>query len=441
VGQGQLGHRPYNDADDAAVGELGRPGRVRAIWFEGVRRPGRACQAGDVDDDAPDLFVLLGGTKGCVRLATLFYAEVERDPVLRPLFGKKFSEPIRKLAAYLSQLAGGPAEHSRIRWSLSLREAHRRFAIGPAERDAWLAAMTRALDEAGLPEPARGALRAFFQRSAPTLVNREGDRVAGQPLPEPHPGTVHRHLAARWKEELAVEEVVAAVRRGAAGRALALVEGPELRELFDRDRSALASLLVLMMASGDEALLDHVMRRLRDDPTLASATYFHGRTLLHGAAAAGCLPAMELLLDLGAAIGAADGSGRTPLFVVANECRGPNGSTAARALLGRGAAVDARDRVNRCTPLHAAARRGSVAVAAALLDGGADLEAGDVAGDTPLRRAVNCGQVEIATFLLSRGADAGSRGARGLTPLEAARTDAMRRALERDPRGDPRPIR
>ena len=71
-------------------------------------------------DDVPDLFLLLGGTEGCVKLATLFYAEVERDPVLRPLFGKRFLEPTRKLAAYLAQLAGGPAEHSRIRWSLSL---------------------------------------------------------------------------------------------------------------------------------------------------------------------------------------------------------------------------------------------------------------------------------------------------------------------------------
>ena len=384
-------------------------------------------------DDVPDLFLQLGGTDGCVKLATLFYAEVERDPVLRPLFGKKFGEPVRKLAAYLSQLAGGPPEHSRTRWSLSLREAHRRFAIGPAERDAWLAAMARALDEAGLREPARGALLAFFERSAPTLVNQGGERVAGEPLPEPLSGVVHRHLAARWKEELAVEEVVAAVRRGSAGRALALLEGPELRVLFDRDRAALASLLVLMTASGDEAMLDDVMRRLRDDPALVRTTYFGGRTLLHGAAAAGCLPAVELLLDLGSQVEATDGSGRTPLFGVANECRGPSGSAVARELLRRGAAVDARDRVNRCTPLHAAARRGSVAVAAALLDGGADVEARDVAGDTPLRRAVNCGQVEMAAFLRARGADAGSRGARGLTPVQAARTDAMRRALEHDP--------
>ncbi|MBO0684664.1 MAG: ankyrin repeat domain-containing protein [Candidatus Dormibacteraeota bacterium] len=385
-----------------------------------------------MSDAAPDLFLMLGGREGCVKLATLFYAEVESDPVLRPLFGKKFLEPIRKLSAYLSQLAGGPPEHSRTRWYLSLREAHRRFAIGPAERDAWLAAMGRALDKAGLPEPARGALRAFFERSAPTMVNRGGERLAGDPLPEQIPGTVHGQLAARWKQELAVEEVVAAVRRGDAGRALALVEASELRELFDRDQAALASLLVLMMTSGDEALLDHVMRRLRQDPGLVRVTYFGGRTLLHGAAAAGYLPAVELLLDLGASVGAADGSGRTPLFGVANECRGASGSAVARALLRSGAVVDARDRVKRCTPLHAAARRGSIAVAAVLLDWGADLEARDVAGDTPLRRAVNCGQVDMATFLRARGGDAGSRGARGLTPLQAARTDAMRRALEDD---------
>jgi truncated hemoglobin YjbI len=391
------------------------------------------CEAGVVGGDVADLFLLLGGTEGCGELATLFYAEVERDPILRPLFGRKFNEPIRKLSAYLSQLAGGPPEHSRLRWYLSLREAHRRFAIGPAERDAWLAAMARTLDEAGIQEPARGALRAYFERSAPTLVNRRGERVDAEPLPEPLSSAVHRHLAARWKEELAVEEVVAAVRRGSADRALALLEGPELLVLVDRDRAALASLLVLLMASGNDALLDHVVRRLRDDPTLVRTTCFRGRTLLHGAAAAGRLSLVELLLDLGADIGAADGSGRTPLFGVANECRGPRGSAVARALLRRGAAVDARDRVERCTPLHAAARRGSVAVAAVLLEGGADLEARDTAGDTPLRRAVNCGQVEMAAFLRARRADAGSVGARGLTPLLAARTDAMRRALaERD---------
>jgi hemoglobin len=382
-----------------------------------------------VDDGAPDLFLMLGGAEGCARLATLFYAQVEGDPVLRPLFFKKFGEATRHLTAYLCQLVGGPPEHSLRRWSLSLREAHRRFAIGPAQRDAWLAAMARALDQSGLREPARGALLAHFARSAASLVNQAGDAAVGQPLREPLVSAVHRHLEARWREELAVEDAVAAIRRGDSGRALALGDGPDLRALFDRDRSALASLLELMVASGDRALLDHVRRRLTGDPSLLPTTYAGGRTLLHGAAAAGRLPLVELLLDLGADVDAADGGGHTPLYSVANQCRGAIGGAVARTLLRRGAAVDARDRVKRGTPLHAAARRGSVWVAAALLDGGADLEARDTAGDTPLRRAVNCGQVEIAAFLRARGADATSRGARGLTPLLAARTDAMRRAL------------
>jgi hemoglobin len=393
------------------------------------RHAAAAWQAGDVGDDVPDLLALLGGAEGCAGLATRFYAEVERDPVLRPLFGRKFDRPIRMLAAYLCQLAGGPPAHSRTRWWLSLREAHRRFAIGPAHRDAWLAAMARALDGAGLPAPARGALLAHFERSAATLVNRGGGPAAGEPLPEPHASAVHRHLAARWAEELAVEEAVAAVRRGDAGRALALTERPELRALLGRDRAALCSLLELMMAGGDAALLEHVRRRLRDDPSLVGVTYAGSRTLIHGAAAAGCLPMVELLLDLGAGIEAIYGGGRTPLFCVANECREARGGAVTRELLRRGAAVDARDRAKRCTPLHAAARRGTVAVAAALLDGGADLEARDSAGDTPLRRAVNCGQVEMAAFLRARGADAASPGARGLTPLLAARTDVMRQAL------------
>ena len=389
----------------------------------------RARHADAVGDDVQDLLALLGGAEGCRRLATIFYAEVERDPVLRPLFGKTFSKPINALAAYLCQLAGGPPVYSGTRWWLSLREAHRRFAIGPGHRDAWLAGMARALDEAGPPEPARKALLAFFERSAPTLVNRGGNPGSGEPLPAPPASAVHGHLAARWEEELAVEEAVAAIRRGDAGRALALAEGQQLRALLDRDRAALCSLLELMAGCGNQTLLDHVRRRLHDDPSLVRVTYAGSRTLIHGAAAAGCLPLVELLLDMGAAIEAIYGGGRTPLFCVANECRGARAGAVARELLRRGAVVDARDWTKRCTPLHAAARRGTLAVAAALLDGGADLEARDSAGDTPLRRAVNCGQVEMAAFLLARGADAESRGARGLTPLLAARSEVMRQTL------------
>jgi ankyrin repeat protein len=105
------------------------------------------------------------------------------------------------------------------------------------------------------------------------------------------------------------------------------------------------------------------------------------------------------------------------------------GATVVRRLVQAGANVDAQDGVKHCTALHMAARRGSVAVAEALLDCGANIEARDSLGDTPLRRSVNCGQAEVARLLVSRGADVHSKGNKGITPLLAARTRTMKTAL------------
>jgi ankyrin repeat protein len=67
---------------------------------------------------------------------------------------------------------------------------------------------------------------------------------------------------------------------------------------------------------------------------------------------------------------------------------------------------------------------------AALLDCGAELEVRDSAGETPLRRAVNCGKPQAAALLLTRGADPYSRSHAGTTPCDAARTPALRQALQ-----------
>jgi len=43
--------------------------------------------------------------------------------------------------------------------------------IGQAERDAWVGHMQAAIDEAGFVEPARSALREYFERAATFLIN------------------------------------------------------------------------------------------------------------------------------------------------------------------------------------------------------------------------------------------------------------------------------
>jgi hemoglobin len=377
-------------------------------------------------DRRPDLYAAVGGIDACRALAAAFYGRVEGDPVLRPLFSRRFEYAGESLAAFIAHFLGGPSQYPQRRWWLSLRESHLRFAIGERERRAWLGSMRAALDEVGTGEPARGALLDLFERSSAHLVNRG---AAATPSGPERPGPAHREIEWRWEAHRALEEAVAAVRARDAGRALALLDGRRLRTWFEHDRAALVGLLALMAGSDDAALVARVEQEVRRDPALVEDRYWAGRTLLHGVAAAGSPALVDFLLGLGVDPGAADLAGHTPLHCVSNECRHALGGEVVRALAGAGADVNARDRAKRCTPLHLAARRGTTAIGEALLDHGADIEARDRLGDTPLRRAVNCGQPDMVGLLLSRGADAGSRGSRGLTPAQAARTDAVRRLL------------
>ncbi|MEO5951192.1 MAG: ankyrin repeat domain-containing protein, partial [Chloroflexia bacterium] len=63
------------------------------------------------------------------------------------------------------------------------------------------------------------------------------------------------------------------------------------------------------------------------------------------------------------------------------------------------------DGVMQATPLHMAARRGFVAIAEALLDSGAAIDAEDAKGVTPLKRALNCRRPAVAQVLRDRGAN------------------------------------
>jgi hemoglobin len=365
--------------------------------------------------EVPGLYDALGGKDGCRKLSEAFYAQVIQDPVLSPLFPAHIQCAIDAFAAFLIQFLGGPCEYSERRWWLSLRESHLRFKIGPKERNAWVRCMSRTLDKLPIEEPVRCALRSFFEQSSAFLVNDSKVQV-------PHDG-LHGEIATRWNAQLSVEKAVAAIRNGDADRAIALTEKLEL------DRAALVHLLAIMNGSGHPTLIDYVRSRLVSDPPLARNRYAYGRTLLHAAAGEGSLPTVQLLLQLGADPNATAQGGRTPLYSVGNECDADGGEVV-RALVDAGANVNAHMGVKRCTALHMAARRGNVAVAKALLECGANIEARDSMGDSQLRRAVNCGKTEMAAFLLAQGADMNSKGSKGKSVREASRTSAMKQALK-----------
>ncbi len=359
----------------------------------------------------------IGGAAGCRALATAFYAHVEQDPILRPLFPSTFTCAIEEFSAFLVQFLGGEAEHSQRRWWLSLRESHRRFSIGQRERNAWLLAMTLTLgDDSVIADPAiRSELLEFFRHSSAHVVNTHVVNKGRMPDPA---SPLRGDIAPLWEEQVALDEAVALIRSpDHSGRCIELLESAALQARFARSPSVHASLLALMARSKTPSLREYAIDRLRADPSLVRARYNGWRTLLHDAAGAGDLNLVELLLEMGAGEIADDDRARSPLYCVGNECSAPGAGRIVRVLLERSSArVNAVHGVKRCTALHMAARRGNVEVIAALLDGGADIEARDSAGDTPLRRAVNLNKVEAARLLLARGADPHSQGNRSLIP-------------------------
>jgi hemoglobin len=372
--------------------------------------------------DSVDLYQAVGGRSVCRQLSEAFYARVKRDPVLRPLFpGKSMRCAVEAFTAFLAQFLGGPAEDAEERWWLSLRESHLRFQIGPGERQAWMSNMIEALGDVSIDQPVRLALRDLFERSSAYIVNTGQGRSEPAAPEDPPDDGIHRAIAQRWREQRALDDLVAAIRHGDAGRALELARSPALKHRFASDRAVFAHVLGLMMGCGSDPVMEYAERELLADPALANVRNRYGRTLLHDASAQGSLRMVELLLRLGADPNVGSPGGHAPLYCVANECHVTGGGSIVRALVRAGALVDVPSAAKRCTALHMAARRGNTEVAEALLDCGADINARDRAGDTPLRRAKNCRKAGVALLLVSRGADA---------PLSAANRRSSARAAK-----------
>jgi hemoglobin len=117
------------------------------------------------------VYELVGGQPFFDDLVERFYARVERDVALRRIYPEDLEPGKRALAMFLAQYWGGPPEYSAVKGHPRLRMRHARFVIGPAERDAWLAAMLAALDETDAPAEAKSAMREYFAMAATAMIN------------------------------------------------------------------------------------------------------------------------------------------------------------------------------------------------------------------------------------------------------------------------------
>ena len=121
----------------------------------------------------PTIYELAGGEPAFRRLVERFYAGVAGDPALRPLYPEEdLAGATERLTLFLVQYWGGPATYSERRGHPRLRMRHAPFAIGPAERDAWMSHMTAAVESLGLPPAVRRAMLDYFEQASTAMINR-----------------------------------------------------------------------------------------------------------------------------------------------------------------------------------------------------------------------------------------------------------------------------
>lgn len=117
------------------------------------------------------LFELMGGADTVRRLVEAFYARVQADPLLSPLFPKDISPVLEKQYMFLSQFFGGPSLYTEVHGHPMMRARHLPFGITNTHAAAWLNCMYNAMKEINLPDPLADALLERLKGPAYHFVN------------------------------------------------------------------------------------------------------------------------------------------------------------------------------------------------------------------------------------------------------------------------------
>jgi len=110
----------------------------------------------------------LGGEQGVRRLVDRFYdlmAQRSEAEGIRKMHPENLDGSRDKLFMFLSGWLGGPALYIEKYGHPRLRARHLPFAIGEAERDAWMRCMSQALDEIGEEQGVDTMLRDHLKQS------------------------------------------------------------------------------------------------------------------------------------------------------------------------------------------------------------------------------------------------------------------------------------
>jgi len=123
-----------------------------------------------------NMYEELGGEEAVRKLSVKLYdvmSNREGAETIRAMHKEDTAEVADRLFMFLSGWLGGPSLFIEKFGSPCLTHQHEPFAIGPAEKDAWLECMDQAMEEAGIETRLQEMLRPAFASMAETLRNKE----------------------------------------------------------------------------------------------------------------------------------------------------------------------------------------------------------------------------------------------------------------------------
>jgi hemoglobin len=123
--------------------------------------------ADGAEERTPTLYEWAGGDDAFVRLMECFYDRVERDDLISPLFPGGVSREHRDhVAAWWQEVFGGPARYTdELGGYPAMVNKHRNLDISVDQRRRFVELISRAADDAGLPDDPefRSALLAYAE--------------------------------------------------------------------------------------------------------------------------------------------------------------------------------------------------------------------------------------------------------------------------------------
>lgn len=131
-----------------------------------------------IDVETPDdlhttLYDRVGGRATFGRITHAFFAGVNDDPTLGPLYAADPEGAEQRLLMFLEEHWGGPRRYSASRGAPMLRMRHMPYKVTPTTKDLWLRHMHAAISEVPLALEDEFLLRDHIERAAQYLINAD----------------------------------------------------------------------------------------------------------------------------------------------------------------------------------------------------------------------------------------------------------------------------